>query len=103
MKPINTNADQSRHCIPVHPKWEIRIRGKRSLLCIEETGSTRGAATASKALLPVLEQMARDIHAEMSRLEADRDELMEALEYHQKQTRPIQRTIDVIAKVKGGA
>lgn len=33
----------------------------------------------------------------------ERDELLTALEYHQQQTRPIQRTIDVIAKVKGGA
>lgn len=33
----------------------------------------------------------------------ERDELLAALQYHQEQTRPIQRTIDVIAKMKGGA
>lgn len=35
------------------------------------------------------------------RLTAQRDELLEALKYHQEQTRPIQRTIDAIAKVEG--
>jgi hypothetical protein len=30
-----------------------------------------------------------------------RDELLAAIEYHQAQTRPIQSTIDVIARVKG--
>jgi hypothetical protein len=33
--------------------------------------------------------------------ERQRDELLQALEYHQAQTRPIQQTIEVIAKVKG--
>lgn len=32
-----------------------------------------------------------------------RDELLAALEYHQEQTRPIQATIDLISRVKGGA
>lgn len=36
-------------------------------------------------------------------LTTHRDKLLEALEYHQEQTRPIQRTIDAIASVKGGA
>jgi hypothetical protein len=31
-------------------------------------------------------------------LESQRDELLAALKYHQEQTRPIQRTIDIIAK-----
>ena len=39
------------------------------------------------------------VDAEM--LTAQRDELLEALKYHQEQTRPIQRTIDAIAKVEG--
>lgn len=32
-----------------------------------------------------------------------RDELLAALRYHQDQTRPIQRSIDAIAKATGGA
>jgi hypothetical protein len=31
-----------------------------------------------------------------------RDELLDALKYHQEQTRPIQQTIDTIAKVSAG-
>jgi len=31
------------------------------------------------------------------------EELVEALEYHQEQTRPIQKTIDVLAKARGEA
>lgn len=34
-------------------------------------------------------------------LKAQRDELLAALKCHQEQTRPIQQTIDVIAKVEG--
>ena len=34
--------------------------------------------------------------AELRRLVAQRDALLEALKYHQEQTRPIQRTIDAI-------
>ena len=44
-----------------------------------------------------------DLAASLERedaLKVQRDELLAALEYHQEQTRPIQRTIDAIAKVK---
>ena len=42
----------------------------------------------------------RRLHAENERLRAQRDALLEALKYHQEQTRPIQRTIDAIAKAE---
>lgn len=38
----------------------------------------------------------------IDQLEAQRDALLEALKYHQEQTRPIQRTLDVIKWVKEG-
>lgn len=41
--------------------------------------------------------------AELRRLYALNQELLEALKYHQQQTRPIQRTIDAIAKAEGRA
>lgn len=37
----------------------------------------------------------------MFAIEQQRDALMEALKYHQEQTRPIQRSIDVIKTVQG--
>ncbi len=39
--------------------------------------------------------------AELRRLHEVNQELMEALEYHQEQTRPIQKTIDALAKARG--
>ena len=39
--------------------------------------------------------------AELRRLSAERDALLEALKYHQEQTRPIQRTIDAIKAAEG--
>lgn len=44
-------------------------------------------------------------HVESQRdaLKQQRDELVAALEYHQEQTRPIQKTIGAIASVKGGS
>jgi hypothetical protein len=39
--------------------------------------------------------------AELRRLHAQRDALLEALKYHQEQTRPIQRSIDAIKAVEG--
>lgn len=42
----------------------------------------------------------RRLHAENERLRAQRDALLEVLKYHQEQTRPIQRTIDAIAKAE---
>ena len=39
--------------------------------------------------------------AELLRLQAQRDALLEALKYHQEQTRPIQRTIDAIKAAEG--
>ena len=39
--------------------------------------------------------------AELRRLHEVNQELLEALKYHQEQTRPIQRTIDAIAKAGG--
>ena len=44
--------------------------------------------------------MRREAAAELRRLHAQRDALLEALKYHQEQTRPIQRTIDVIKAVE---
>ena len=38
--------------------------------------------------------------AEVRKLRAMNAELLSALKYHQEQTRPIQRTIDVIAKAE---
>ena len=38
--------------------------------------------------------------AELRRLHEVNQELIEALEYHQEQTRPIQKTIDVLAKAR---
>lgn len=38
----------------------------------------------------------------IDQLEAQRDALLEALKYHQEQTRPIQRTLDVIKAVEEG-
>jgi len=38
----------------------------------------------------------------MFALEQQRDALLEALKYHQEQTRPIQRTLDVIKAVEEG-
>ncbi len=49
--------------------------------------------------------VARNAAAELRRLsavEAQRDALLEALKYHQEQTRPIQRTLDVIKAVEEG-
>ena len=46
-----------------------------------------------------------DAAAELRRLsavETQRDALLEALKYHQEQTRPIQRTLDVIKAVEEG-
>jgi hypothetical protein len=39
--------------------------------------------------------------AELRRLHSVNAQLLEALEYHQEQTRPIQKTIDAIAASKG--
>jgi len=39
--------------------------------------------------------------AELRRLHEVNQELVEALEYHQEQTRPIQKTIDALAKARG--
>jgi len=36
---------------------------------------------------------------ELAKCKCDRDELAEALKYHQEQTRPIQRTVEILAKV----
>ena len=36
----------------------------------------------------------------LSAVEAERDALLEALKYHQEQTRPIQRSIDAIKAVE---
>ena len=41
--------------------------------------------------------------AELRRLHAVNQELLEALKYHQKQTRPIERTRAAIAKAEGQA
>ncbi len=38
---------------------------------------------------------------ELRRLHEVNQELLEALEYHQEQTRPIQKTIDALAKARG--
>lgn len=43
----------------------------------------------------------RVIYPELQRLRAQRDALLGALKYHQEQTRPIQRTLDVIKAVEG--
>lgn len=43
----------------------------------------------------------RKLLEDRDQLLAERNELLAALEYHQKQTRPIQRTIDAIAMAKG--
>ena len=41
---------------------------------------------------------AKKVKDERDAIKAQRDELLAALKYHQEQTRPIQRTIDAIAK-----
>jgi len=41
--------------------------------------------------------------AELRRLHEVNKELVEALEYHQEQTRSIQKTIDVLKKARGEA
>lgn len=41
------------------------------------------------------------VSAELRRLHSLNQELVEALEYHQEQTRPIQKTIDALAKAMG--
>ena len=56
-------------------------------------GSFRGGLTLGEV------QEAED---ELNRLVAQRDALLEALKYHQDQTRPIQRSIDAIKAVEEG-
>jgi hypothetical protein len=51
------------------------------------------------ALHPEVQQAA----TELRRLHAVNQELLEALKYHQKQTRPIERTRAAIAKAEGQA
>jgi hypothetical protein len=43
---------------------------------------------------------AKEAAAELRRLHEVNQELVEALKYHQEQTRPIQKTIDAIAKAE---
>ena len=43
----------------------------------------------------------RELLRQRDQATAQRDALLEALKYHQEQTRPIQRTIDVIKAVEG--
>ena len=47
-------------------------------------------------------KMAGERLRRIEKLEAQRDALLEALKYHQEQTRPIQRTLDVIKWVEEG-
>ena len=47
-------------------------------------------------------KMAGERLRRVEKLEAQRDALLEALKYHQEQTRPIQRTLDVIKAVEEG-
>ena len=44
--------------------------------------------------------VAQEAADELRRLHQVNQELVEALEYHQEQTRPIQRTLDLLAKHK---
>lgn len=57
-----------------------------------------GRATTAEAAL----QMTKVTHAlKIAAVEAQRGALLEALKYHQEQTRPIQRTIDAIEAAEG--
>jgi hypothetical protein len=47
-----------------------------------------------------LDQLAMDQHTEIYGLRLQVRNLLYALKYHQEQTRPIQRTIDAIAKAE---
>lgn len=54
----------------------------------------------TEAELRRLDQLAMDQHTEIYGLRLQVRNLLYALKYHQEQTRPIQRTIDAIAKAE---
>jgi len=78
---------------------------KPEVLHIEQHPGVQGLAqigrNAIDRMIELQQARARDNIA-FKQLLAQRDALLEALEYHVEQTRPIQRTIDVIKAVEEG-
>lgn len=80
---------------------EGEANARRIVACVN---ACAGCATESLELAPVGFFNSSYGHPKyLDELKKQRDELLAALEYHMAQTRPIQRTIDAIASVKGGA
>ena len=69
----------------------------------EMNETLRADAVSAGKMLDDAQEIAEQLTSAVELLKTQRDELLAALEYHQAQTRPIQRTIDAIASVKGGA
>jgi hypothetical protein len=78
---------------------------KSEALPIDQHPGVQGLAhiwrNAIDRVIELEQARARDNIA-FKQLLAQRDALLEALKYHQEQTRPIQRTLDVIKAVEEG-
>ena len=72
-----------------------RLHAENERLAAEVANRNRRALDGDEAVSALA-----NVHAYYEGLEAQRDALLEALKYHQEQTRPIQRTLDVIKAVE---
>ena len=72
-----------------------RLERRRLTRWVHATGETPRASGY------MVDQDCAEAAAELRRLHAVNQELLEALKYHQEQTRPIERTRATIAKAEG--
>ena len=70
----------------------------------KEKSKSEALFLADELTIPLGTVIGSEVHrraaAELRRLHAQRDALLKALKYHQEQTRPIQKSIDAIAKAE---
>ena len=111
MTDLRTAAQQALEALEWHYRQgHSNTLGGLRLKIDEKTLRNLKAALAEPVQEPVADKM-EEAHdwqyritgerlRRIEKLEAQRDALLEALKYHQEQTRPIQKSIDAIAKAE---
>jgi hypothetical protein len=64
--PIDHDADMNRFYIPLPAGWEVQTKGNGSSFRICDTKTHKRVHVLDERLQPVIEQMAREIHAALS-------------------------------------
>lgn len=71
--PIDHDADMNRFYIPLPAGWEVQTKGGGSSFRICDTKTHKRVHVLDERLQPVIEQMAREIHAALSAAPTDKE------------------------------